>query len=77
VLAGLVNPHGQNGKRDVGENPPDGRKWMLDIKEIVGGYGEKRILHKVTLRVASSEIVGWSDRMAVGNQLFSSPFRAS
>jgi len=31
---------------------------MLNIKEIVGGYGQKKILHKVTFRVASSEIVG-------------------
>ncbi len=31
---------------------------MLKVNDIIGGYGEKKILHKLTLHVASSEIVG-------------------
>ena len=31
---------------------------MLNVNEIVGGYGEKKILNKVTLFVCPSEIVG-------------------
>lgn len=31
---------------------------MLNVKEIVGGYGQKTILHKVTFDVGSSEIIG-------------------
>lgn len=31
---------------------------ILDMNDIVGGYGEKRILNKVSLHIQSSEIVG-------------------